>query len=91
MAVVLIAEIPGMTSEMYQHAIDQVRAELKAAPGFLAHAGTPTAQGFRITEFWESQGECQRFLERVIMPMAQQAGIPPFQPQFVAADEAFTR
>src|SRR6478609_3696397 len=91
MAVVLIAEIPTMTSEQYRNAIDQVRAQLTAAPGFLAHAGTPMAQGFRVTEIWESQEDCQRFLERVIIPMAQQVGIPPFQPQFIEADEAFIR
>ncbi len=91
MAVVLIADIPGMTSEMYRQAIDQVRAQLKAAPGFVAHAGTPTPQGFRVTEIWESQDDCTRFLESTIMPMAQQVGIPPFQPEFHEADEAFTR
>ncbi len=91
MAVVPIADIPGMTSEMYRQAIDQVRAPLKAAPGFVAHVGTPTPQGFRITEIWESQDECMRFLQDTIMPMAQQAGIPPFQPEFLEADEAFTR
>jgi len=33
--------IPTMTSAMYRQAIDRVRAPLKAAPGFVAHAGTP--------------------------------------------------
>jgi len=42
MAVVMIADIPGMTSETYQQAIGQIRAQLKAASGFVAHAGTPT-------------------------------------------------
>jgi hypothetical protein len=62
MAVVLITEIPGMTRTLYRHAIDQVRAQLQAAPGFVAHAGTPTAQGFHVTEIWESRKECTRFL-----------------------------
>jgi hypothetical protein len=91
MAVVLVADIPGMTSEMYRQAIDQVRAQLKAAPGFVAHAGTPTPQGFRVTEIWASREDCTRFLQETIMPMAQQAGLPPFQPEFLEADEAFTR
>lgn len=91
MAVVMIADIPGMTDEMYRQAIGQVRDQLKAAPGFVAHAGTPTPQGFRITEIWASRDDCTRFLQGTIMPMAQQAGIPPFQPEFLEADEAFTR
>ena len=91
MAVVLIADIPGMTSDLYRQAINQVRDQLKAAPGFVAHAGTPTPTGFRVTEIWESREDCTRFLESTIMPMAQQVGIPPFQPEFLEADEAFTR
>jgi hypothetical protein len=91
MAVVLIADIPGMTRELYQQAIGQVRTQLTAAPGFVAHAGTPTAQGFRVTEIWESEEQCTQFLHSTIMPMAHQAGIPPFQPEIVEADEAFTR
>ena len=91
MAVVMVADIPGMTSEMYRQAIGQVRGPLEAAPGFVAHAGTPTPQGFRVTEIWESREDCTRFLESTVMPMAQQAGIAPFQPEFHDADEAFAR
>ena len=38
MAVVLVADVPGMTSELYRQAIDRVRSQLKTAPGFVAHA-----------------------------------------------------
>jgi heme-degrading monooxygenase HmoA len=91
MAVVVIADIPGMTSEMYRQVVDQVRDQLKTAPGFVAHAGTPTSGGFRVTEIWNSQEECTQWMESAIIPMAQQVGIPPFQPQFLEADEVFTR
>ncbi len=91
MAVVFIADFPGMTSEMYRQAIERVRAQLKAAPGFVAHAGTPTPPGFRVTEIWESRDDCTRFVQSTIMPMAQQVGLPPSQPEFFEADEAFTR
>ena len=91
MAVVLVADVPGMTSETYRQAIDQVRAQLKAAPGFVAHAGTPTPQGFCVTEIWESRDDCTQFLQSTIMPVAQRLGIPPFQPELIEADEAFAR
>jgi hypothetical protein len=91
MAIVFIADVPGMTSEMYRQGVDQVRALLKAAPGFVAHAGTPTPQGFRVTEIWETREDCTRFFESTIMPMAQQIGLAPFTPEFLEADEAFTR
>jgi hypothetical protein len=44
-----------------------------------------------VTEIWESREECLRFLQDTIMPVAQQLGIPAFQPEFLEADEAFTR
>ncbi len=91
MAVLLIADIPGMSRELYQQAINQVRDPLRAAPGFAAHAGTPTANGFRITEVWESRETLTQLLGSTIMPMAQQVGIPPIQPEILEADEAFTR
>ena len=91
MAVVFIADIPTMTSANYRQAINRVRDQLKAAPGFLAHAGTATPNGFRVTEMWESEAQCMRFLEEIIMPMAKQLGVPAFQPQFLEADELFTR
>ena len=91
MAVVLVADVPGMTSETYRQAIDQVRAQLKAAPGFVAHAGTPTPQGFSVTEIWGCRDDCTRFLQSTVMPMAQRLGLPPFQPELIEADEAFVR
>ena len=91
MAVVLIADVSGMTSDMYRQAIEHVRGQLKAAPGFIAHAGTSTSNGFRVTEIWESEEECTRFLESTVMPMAQQVGLPPIQREILQADEAFTR
>jgi heme-degrading monooxygenase HmoA len=91
MAVVLIADIPGMTADTYRQAIGQVRDQLKTAPGFVAHAGTATPQGFRVTEIWETREDCTRFLQSTIMPMAQQVGLPPFQPELIDAEEAFTR
>jgi hypothetical protein len=90
-AIVFIADIPTMTGASYRQAINQVRDELKAALGFIAHAGTATENGFRVTEIWESQAQCMRFLQETIMPMAQRLGVPAFQPQFLEADEAFTR
>mgnify|MGYP007100210205 CR=1 FL=1 len=35
--------------------------------------------------------DCTRFMESTIMPMAQQVGLPPFQPELIEAEDAFTR
>ena len=44
-----------------------------------------------MTEIWETREDCTRFLESTIIPMAQAVGLPPLQPEFFEADEAFTR
>lgn len=90
MAVLCVFDIPGMTREMYQQAIGQVRDQEKASPGFMAHAATVTSEGTRITEIWESQEDVNQFLETIIMPMAQQAGLPPIQSEFLETSGAFT-
>jgi len=90
MAVLCVFEIAGMTEEMYRQAIGQVRDREKASPGFMAHAATVTSEGTRITEIWESQEHVNHFLESVIMPMAQQAGLPPIQSEFLETSDAFT-
>jgi hypothetical protein len=91
MAVVLLAEIRGMTKAQYDQAIAQVGEPLRQAPGFVAHAAGPMESGYRVTEIWSSREECERFLQQTIMPMAQQVGIPAFEPQFLPIDNVLTR
>lgn len=90
MAVLCVFDIPGMTRELYLEAIHQVHDREQPAPGFMAHAATVTSDGVRITELWESQEDVNRFLETVIMPTAQQLGVPPIQSEFVETVAAFT-
>jgi hypothetical protein len=86
MAVVLVAEIRGMTKTQYDQAIAQVRDQLRQAPGFMGHAAGPMEGGYRVTELWNSREECERFMQQTIMPMAQQVGLPAFEPQFLPID-----
>ena len=91
MAVELRAEIRGMTKAQYDQAIAQVGPKLRQAPGFISHAAGPMDGGYRVVEIWNSREECERFMQQTIMPMAQQVGLPSFEPQFLPVDNILTR
>ncbi|MET0694795.1 MAG: hypothetical protein ABWY56_12755 [Propionibacteriaceae bacterium] len=52
--------------------------------GLLVHLGRPTAQGFQVTEVWQSQDAFERFSAEVVGPvMSRLAGgaeVPPLMP-----------
>jgi heme-degrading monooxygenase HmoA len=91
MAVELRAEIRGMTRAQYDQAFAEVQAELRRAPGFVAHAAGPMEGGYRVVEIWNSREDQERFLQQTIMPMAQRVGLPPFQPQVLPLDNVLIR
>jgi hypothetical protein len=76
MAVQSYGEVPGMTQEMYAGMIQQVEAQLRAAPGFIAHIATPMDGGMAVTEIWESQAAMDTWLNGTVIPMLQGAGMP---------------
>ena len=91
MAIELRAEIRGMTKAQYDQGIAQVGDQLRRAPGFVSHAAGPMEGGYRVVEIWNSREECERFMQQTVMPMAQQVGLPPFEPQFLPVDNVLTR
>lgn len=91
MAVEMHADIQGMTKEMYEQGMAEVGAQLRAAPGFIAHFAGPMEGGYRVHEVWASQEDLDRWIQGTIMPMAQQVGIPPFQPTILQVDNVVTR
>ena len=79
MAVLMRAEIPGVTEEQFQVLFVPVIDQLKAFPGFLINASGPVPGGYQVTEVWESQDAHERWLREVIVPTMQRAGMtdPP--------------
>lgn len=59
-----------MTAEMYQQVTGQLRGHAKVAPGFMAHAATPTPNGYRITEIWESADDLNAFVQAHVLSVA---------------------
>lgn len=92
MAVLMRAEIPGVTEEQFQVLFVPVIDQLKAFPGFLINASGPVPGGYQVTEVWESQDAHERWLREVIMPIGQQAGVGDLPPaQYAPIDRFFTR
>jgi hypothetical protein len=70
----MTAHIPGATKEM----IDGMRPVLdsiQAAKGFVVHANGPTADGWRVTEVWDSQSDFEAWFDAHVKP-AFPAGAP---------------
>jgi len=85
------SEIQGMTKEQYDRAISQVGDQLRQAPGFIHHVAGPMDGGYRVVEIWASPEDFDRFIQGTVMPLAQQVGIPPFEPKILPVDNVVTR
>ncbi|MFF1512235.1 hypothetical protein [Streptomyces sp. NPDC058326] len=86
MPVIVTIEIPGGTREQYEETTDLLMAAEWFPPaGFIAHAAGPDGSGgWRVVDFWESEGDFRAFVdkarpifdrngERTILPTVQEA------------------
>jgi quinol monooxygenase YgiN len=75
MAVALIFRAEGVTQAQYEQVRQAVMPDNKLLPGMLAHAGGPSADGWRVVEIWESQEALDRFFQEKLGAALQQAKI----------------
>lgn len=69
MAVLMIGEVPNLTSEVYNGMAGQMRPLMQKHKGFIAHAGGPSPSGgFRIVEIWESEADAQAWFDNNVKP-----------------------
>lgn len=80
MAVLMRTELPSMTVEQFNATFAPLLDQLKSFPGFIMNANGPTADGFRVTEVWESQEAHERWVREVIAPAARGVGIESLPP-----------
>jgi hypothetical protein len=82
MAVALIMTIQS-TKEQYDTVIRRLEeAGAGAPPGRLYHVAGQGENAWRVVDVWDSPESFERFAQTLI-PITQQAGIPPFQPEVV--------
>ncbi len=91
MAILMSAELAGITSEQFEVVFAPMIDQLKVYPGFIANASGPVPEGYQVTEVWEMQGDHERWVREVIMPTMQRAGLTqPPSIQYVPLARFFT-
>ena len=69
MPVLMIAEVPNLTEEIYAGMIPQLSPLMRAADGFISHTGGPNPSGgWRVVEVWESEDDGRKWFEENVKP-----------------------
>jgi hypothetical protein len=77
MAIGLLFEIPGMTQEQYDGALQAGGLADSLPSGQILHVAGPMEGGWRVTDVWETREAFDRFAEEVLAPsMGGQAPQP---------------
>ena len=82
MAVLMKAEIPGMTVEGIAGMSAALNDRMRVAPGFVIHTNGPIAGGWRVIEVWDSEDAFTRWFESTVKPT-----LPPGIAPQVSFDE----
>jgi hypothetical protein len=77
MAVAVVIEFEGGTLDQYDQVIEKMGFSPggAGAPGGMFHWVTPTDNGFRVTDVWETQEQFQQFADEKIEPLTQEVGL----------------
>ncbi len=78
MPVMITADQPGMTEDMYDGMASALLPLLAQRPGFMAHAAWPVAGGWQVMEIWASEADHDSWAREVVLP-AMPGGVEPPQ------------
>ena len=76
MAVLMTAELPGMTQEMMD-GMQPLMEPMRHTKGFVVHTNGPVSGGWRVVEVWESQGDFEAWFESNVKPAFSGGGPQP--------------
>lgn len=76
MPIMICAQVPGMTTGVYEEMSKTLLETIRTYKGFIAHCGMPIPGGFQVVEFWESQELFDAWIKNVIAPQSKAAGLP---------------
>lgn len=87
MPVAMVMEVPGLTAEIYDAAMEELEWHEKDLPdGFISHYAAPTDDGWFVFDLWESQEEFEHFAAtRLGAALAAATGgpVPAIEPRFL--------
>jgi hypothetical protein len=82
MPVMLIGDA-DLPEEVYAGMVGQLTPHLRAAKGFICHAGGPSpAGGWRVVEIWESEEDGRNWFDNNVKPNLP-PGVEPEQTYYV--------
>jgi hypothetical protein len=84
-AILMILEIPGGTTEMYDRVskLVGITSDEDAPEGLVSHVAGPTGDSIVIVDVWESAEALQRFFAEGGTAAMEQAGVPPAEPRIL--------
>ena len=74
MAVLVTADFPGITPEMYEQTHNAVMAK-GPPPGLISHACMEGGEGISVSDIWESRTHYETFIEDTVSMVAEQLDI----------------
>ncbi len=76
MAVLITAEVPGMTVEQYDK-VNELMGVSSASDvdGLICHTAAVTGGGMLISDVWESEQAFERFIKERLVGAFEQAGV----------------
>ena len=81
MPVAVVLEFEDATMDQYDQVVQKMGFQPggAGAPGGLFHWVTPTSNGFRVTDVWETREQFEAFADEKIGPLTQEVGMtsPP--------------
>ena len=75
MAVMMIMNWSGVTTEQYEQARGKVKWESNTPKGAIAHFAAHDGKGMRITDIWDSGEDFQSFVDNRLIPAVAEIGI----------------
>ena len=76
MAVLVTAEVPGMTPEIYDGMIAMLGPKMRHSLGFLAHGAGMVDGVWQVVELWETEEEATKWFSENVQPNLPE-GITP--------------
>ena len=90
MAVLMIAEVPTLSEEIYAGMIGQMTPLMRSHQGFISHAAGPSPSGgWRVVEVWETEEDGRTWFEDNVKPNLPPEVVP--NRQYFPLHTAFTR
>lgn len=85
MAILMILDLPGGTTELYESINDElgIHTADDLPEGCIAHAAATTEDGMVVIDVWESPEAFERFAEHSLGPVARRRGMPEPRPRIV--------